>query len=278
MDLVLLSLAVLGGTGILAAIVLYVVAKRFYVYEDPRIAQVEAVLPGANCGACGKSGCHDFATACVKAGSLEGLVCPGAGDEGMARIAEILGVTRGGGAAERVAVLRCNGTCDVRPTVARYDGAQSCALLATLATGTSACAYGCLGCGDCVNACPWDAMHLDTTTGLPVIDDEKCIGCGMCVAACPRKVIELRAKGPRGMRVWVACNNKDRGAVAMKACKVACIGCSKCKKECTHDAISINNNLSYIDYTRCKLCKKCVDVCPTHAIQAVNFPQKKQSL
>lgn len=192
----------------------------------------------------------------------------------MARIGEIVGLVASE-AKPKVAVLKCNGTCDVRPRVARYDGAQSCAVLAMAGTGEGSCPFGCLGCGDCVVACNYDAVRINPETGLAEFDDSKCVGCGACVKACPRHIIELRDKGPRGMRVWVACSNTEKGGVASKECKAACIGCSKCVKVCTHEAITVTNNLSYIDYTKCKLCRKCVDVCPTHAILTANFPVKK---
>jgi ferredoxin len=141
--------------------------------------------------------------------------------------------------------------------------------------GETACGFGCLGCGDCVNACQFDAIHVNPETGLPEVDDEKCVACGACVKACPRNIIELRKKGPKGRRVFVSCVNKDKGPVAMKACKAACIGCGKCAKECPFGAITVENNVSYIDHTKCRLCRKCVAVCPTGSIHAVNFPAPK---
>ena len=174
-----------------------------------------------------------------------------------------------------VAVVRCNGTCANRPKTNEYAGYQSCKVKAALYSGDTGCFYGCLGCGDCVAACQFGAIHMNPETGLPEVDQEKCTACGACVKACPKNIIELRNKGPRGMRVYVSCVNKDKGAVARKACSAACIGCGKCAKVCPHGAITIENNLAYIDFTKCKLCKKCVAECPTGAIHAVNFPVVK---
>ena len=113
---------------------------------------------------------------------------------------------------------------------------------------------------------------MNPETGLPEVDEEKCTSCGACVKACPRHIIELRKKGPKGRRVFVSCVNKDKGPVAMKACKAACIGCGKCEKECNFGAITIEGNVSYIDFNKCRICRKCVAVCPTKAIHDVNFP------
>lgn len=274
MSLILSSIIVLGGVGVLSAAVLYFVSKRFHVVEDPGVALIEAELPGANCGGCGFSGCHDFAVNCAAAASLDGFNCPVGGEKVMTAIARKKGVDA---IAPRpmVAVIHCNGTCENRPVKSYYDGAGSCAILSMVAAGTTDCAYGCLGEGDCVAACNWNAIKMNSLTGMPEIDTDLCTGCGVCVARCPRSLIELRPKGPRGMRVYVACANREKGAAAMKECKVSCIACGKCARSCTHDAIRVENNLAYIDFEKCKLCRKCVDQCPTHAIHAVNFPVLK---
>ena len=253
MNVIILSIIVLGLIGIIGAAVLYLVAQKFHVHEDPRIDQVEALLPGANCGGCGRSGCRDFAVACVGATTLDGLNCPSSGAEVMKQIGDIVGLTPAV-TKPKIAVLKCNGTCDLRPAHARFEGAPSCAVLASLGSGQSACPNGCLGCGDCVEACPYGAMEMNLETGLPQVIEDKCVGCGACVKACPRAIIELRNKGPRGMRVYVACSNKEKGAIAMKECKVACIGCAKCAKACPSECITVTSNLAYIDYEKCKLC------------------------
>ncbi|MGN0187632.1 MAG: Fe-S cluster domain-containing protein [Paludibacteraceae bacterium] len=274
MNTILISLAVLGGIGCLAAIILYAVAQTFKVHEDPRIDQIEAVLPGANCGGCGKPGCRGFAEACVKAGNLEGLRCPVGGDDTMAKVGAILGIEVTAGDA-LVAVVRCNGSCANRPKTSQYNGTRSCIIMNNLYAGETACRYGCLGCGDCVAACQFGAIHMNPETGLPEVDDDKCTACGACAKACPKNIIELRKKGPKNRRIFVSCVNKDKGGVARKACKAACIGCGKCVKECAFDAIVVENNVAYIDYTKCRLCRKCEAVCPTGAIHAPNFPPRK---
>ncbi|MDE6371659.1 MAG: ferredoxin, partial [Duncaniella sp.] len=149
MNVIILSIIVLGLIGIIGAAVLYMVARRFHVQEDPRIDQVEALLPGANCGGCGQSGCRAFAVACVGATTLEGLNCPSSGAEVMNKIGEIVGLTAVA-AKPKIAVIKCNGTCELRPAHARFEGAPSCAVLASLGSGETACPNGCLGCGDCV--------------------------------------------------------------------------------------------------------------------------------
>ena len=275
MNLILIALIVLGVIGAIGALILHVVAKKFYVYEDPRVGQVEEVLPGANCGGCGYPGCHGMADACVKATSLDGLLCPVGGAETMAKVASILGM-EAAAADPKVAVVRCNGTLCARPRTSSYDGARSCAVAAATYAGETGCAFGCLGLGDCVKACQFDAIRLNTETGLPEVDVEKCVACGACAKACPKLVIELRKKGRvvqgNARRVWVSCVNKDKGAVAMKACKSACIGCAKCQKVCKFDAITVADNLCYIDPEKCKACGMCVNECPTKAIHASFTP------
>lgn len=274
MSLVWIATLSLGGIGAISAIILYLVAQKFKVYEDPRNGQVEAVLPGANCGGCGYPGCGGFAAACVKADSLDGMLCPVGGAPVMAKIAAILGM-EAGEVTPKVAVVRCNGNCANRKKTNHYDGASSCAIEAALYSGETGCSYGCLGNGDCENACSFGAIRINPETRLPEVDEELCTACGACVKACPKGIIELRNKGPKSRRMFVSCVNKDKGAVARKACSAACIGCGKCAKECPFDAITITNNLAYIDFQKCRLCRKCEAVCPTGAIHSVNFPPRK---
>ena len=274
MNVVLITIITLSALGATAAIILYFVAQKFKVFEDPRIDQVEEVLPAANCGGCGFPGCRAFAEALVKSDDISGMNCPVGGASVMEQAGIILGKEIKA-AAPMIAVVRCNGNCDHRTHHNVYDGATSCTIASSLYGGETDCSFGCLGLGECVEACQFDAMYMDEKTGLPVIIEDNCVACGACVTACPKDIIELRNKGPKNRRIFVSCVNKDKGAPAKKACSVACIGCGKCVKVCPFEAITLENNLAYIDFEKCKLCRKCVDECPTNAIHELNFPPKK---
>lgn len=264
----------LSTIGVTAAVILFIAARKFKVYEDPRIDQVEEILPAANCGGCGFAGCRNFAEALVKADILDNLYCPVGGNETMAKAAEILGMEVAE-QAETVAVVRCHGTPEYRPRINTYEGASTCAVNHMLYMGETGCGYGCMGHGDCVDVCDFDAIHMNPLTGLPEVTDDKCTACGACVKACPRNIIELRKKNPKDRKIFISCVNMDKGAVARKNCQVACIGCGKCVKVCPFDAITMENNLAYIDPVKCRLCRKCVTECPTNAIHEINFPPRK---
>lgn len=268
------TITTLSVLGILAAVVLYVVAQKFKVQGDPRVDQVEAALPLANCGGCGYPGCRNFAEACVAAGDLSDLYCPVGGQACMEAVADILG-KKVSPKDPLIAAVRCQGTYAHRAKTSVYDSAPVCAVAASLYGGDTGCAYGCLGLGDCVQVCKFEAIFMDPDTGLPVVSEDKCTACGACVQACPRSIIELRKRGPKNRRIFVSCVNQDKGPAAKKACAVACIGCGLCVKACPFEAITLKNNLAYIDYDKCRLCRKCVPVCPTHAIVAVNMPEIK---
>ncbi|MDO9339596.1 MAG: RnfABCDGE type electron transport complex subunit B [Bacteroidales bacterium] len=271
---ILITIISLSLLALISAVILYFVAQKFKVHEDPRIDEIQAVLPAANCGGCGFAGCRNFAEALVNADTFEGLNCPVGGAEVMDMAAKILG-KEALVVDPLVAVLLCNGTPEYRPRTSKYDGASDCRISHNLYIGETDCSYGCLGNGDCVRACSFDAMYMDTATELPVIIDDKCVACGACMKACPRNLIELRKKAKKDRKIYVACSNCDKGGPARKACKLACIACNKCFKVCEFGAIAIENNLAYIDAKKCTFCRKCVTECPTNSIIELNFPPRK---
>ena len=279
--MILIAIISLGAIGVVGALLLFWASKKFEVHEDPRIGQVQSVLPGANCGGCGYAGCAGFAGACVKADSLDGMLCPVGGSPVMSKIATILG-KEAAEAEPKVAVVRCNGTCQARPRTNTYDGVKSCSIASTLYGGETGCTFGCLGYGDCEKACNFGAIKVNPETGLPEVDEDKCTACGACVKACPKNIIELRKKGPKSRRVFVSCVNKDKGAVARKACINACIGCGKCESVCPmyliptklsglknrHPVTALIEKLFFGDYVThtagiCIGCGCCSFVCPS---------------
>jgi Na+-translocating ferredoxin:NAD+ oxidoreductase RNF subunit RnfB len=274
MNTVVITIISLSVIGAFSGFILYLIAQQFKVFEDPRIDDVEGVLPGANCGGCGYPGCRGFAETCVKAESLDVLFCPVGGNDGMAKVAAALG-KQAVAQDPRVAVVRCSGSPDHRVRTARYDGVSSCEIASALYCGDTGCSYGCLGLGDCVVSCTFDAIRMNPVTMLPEVIDEKCTSCGACVKACPKMIIELRKKAKKDRKIFVSCVNRDKGAVAKKACSVACIACKACVKACEFDAITIENMVAYIDPVKCTFCRKCIPVCPTDSIIEFNFPPRK---
>lgn len=260
---VIYAVAVLAALGLVFGVLLAVAGKIFAVDTDPRVEAVRGCLAGANCGACGYPGCDGYAAAVVKGEAPVNACVPG-GAAAAASIGEIMGVSAGEG--ERyVAFVRCAGTRGHAAEKYEYEGIPSCLAASRLpGGGAKACAYGCLGLGDCAAACPFDAMHVEN--GVAVVDRSKCVGCMKCAEACPRGMI---VKVPADSTDLVACASVEKGAEVRKKCEFGCIGCQLCKRECPADAIVIENNLAVIDQSRCVHCGHCSDVCPRGIIRDI---------
>lgn len=239
-------------------------SKVFEVKVDERIAAVREVLPGANCGGCGQTGCDGFAEAVVN-GKAEHGGCPVGGASVAAAIAGIMGVEVCETEAKTARVL-CNGKDGVSRYKYEYYGMEDCRAAAQLFAGRKYCTYGCLGLGSCVKTCPFGA--IDITGGIARVIEERCMSCGKCVAVCPKALIELV---PRSKEYSVMCRSKDKGPVTKKNCDAGCIGCTKCMKTCRQAAIHMEGSLAKIDYDKCINCGECMNVCPTMAIRRLNY-------
>jgi len=256
----LTPILIVVAIGLVCAGILTIASKVFFVPVDETFALLRAELPGANCGACGYNGCDDYANALAEDHSLSCSLCPVGGADVAAKLAEVLGV-EAGSADKEVAVVMCNGHKDAAKTIMEYKGVQTCSAAKQFFGGLSACPHGCIGLGDCVAACDFDAIHI--CDGVAVVNRDQCVGCGVCAKTCPNSVIKLQtAKN----LVVVQCKNTDKGAVARKACSNACIGCGKCAKVCKFEAITVENNVAKIDPAKCKNCGLCAKECPTGAI------------
>jgi len=230
------------------------------VKVDERIERIRDCLPGANCGACGFSGCDGYAVALVTGETATNL-CPPGGAQVLEQINGILGIGKGAGIKKKLAIVHCMGDSDTASDKMEYEGIRTCFAANQLYGGQGACTFGCIGFGDCVGVCPSDAICIENN--LARIDPRKCTGCALCVKACPTGVISMETE-PHN--VAVLCKNTEKGAKLKDKCKKGCIGCMKCVKECPADAITVSESLATIDYSKCTGCEKCFDVCITGCI------------
>jgi electron transport complex protein RnfB len=254
------ALMTMGGLGVLFAGGLAFADRKLRVEEDPRIGDVLSQLPGANCGGCGLAGCQDFAINVV-AGEKAVTGCPVGGPDVAAEVARILGVEVGQN-VRLVARVHCRGGAGLAATKADYVGPATCSAKALVSGGPKSCLHGCLGGGECIAACQFDALVMDEQ-GLPQVIDELCTGCGACVRACPRDVIALH---PEDRDLFVFCRSHDDPKTSRKVCAVACIGCGICAKK-SNGAITMQEHLAIIDYERLDPSIIPLDKCSTGAIR-----------
>lgn len=243
------------------AVVLAIASRRLYVYEDPRIDEVEAMLPHSNCGACGTPGCRPFAESLV-AGSVDPGLCTVNKREMAERIADYLGVDVGEH-ERQVARLACAGGSHVAASRAHYSGLDSCRAAALVSGGGKGCSWGCLGLGDCADACDLNAIQLNGH-GLPVVDPQRCTACSDCVAICPKELFSLH---PLSHRLWITCRNHDPEDEAEAHCEVVCTACGRCSADTPAGLIELQDNLAVIDYRNNTLASPvAIERCPTGAI------------
>lgn len=246
--------------GILCAAMLVVASKLMAVKEDERLPKVRECLPGANCGACGYAGCDGYAKALCEDSSVATNLCVPGGESVAKELSEVLGVEFAN-VERQVAVVHCKGDCDSTEDNVDYKGMESCAAAKLIFGGKGKCGFGCLGLGDCADACPQEAIHI--INGIAKVFSPDCVGCALCVKTCPNHIIALHTVKPQPV---VLCSNKDKGAATRKACSSGCIGCKKCEKACESEAIKVTGNLAVIDYSKCTGCGKCAEVCTTKCI------------
>ena len=255
----ILPIIIFAVLGVAAGVLLTVASKVFAVKTDERLDELNEALPQINCGACGYSGCADYATAVLN-GAPTNMCKPG-GDEASQKISEIMGVAFAD-VAKEVAFVRCAGTCNSTTWKYNYDGVQTCKASNRFYNGSKTCTSGCLGFGDCVRICPEDAISIKD--GIAVVDQKKCVGCAMCAKECPNHLISMK---PLTQKINVVCMSTAIGKVTKSICKSGCIGCKICERKCPSEAIKVENNFATIDYSKCTQCGICADSCPVGAIQ-----------
>ncbi len=264
---ILIPVIVLLVIAVVCAVLLTLSSVFFGVKEDERVAAVRDCLPGANCGACGFSGCDGYAQALAEGKTNNPSLCIPGGDNTAKEVAEIMEL-EAADVVEQVAYIACNGSCSPEGRKYIYDGPKSCKAAKQSYLGDRFCTFACLGYGDCVAVCPRDAICINKEKGIAEIDPRRCIGCGLCQKNCPSGIIHLINDTES---VVVKCNNHNKGADVRKVCTNGCIACGKCVKSCPNGAITLVDNIATIDYSKCNGCKTCHEVCPVHCIHAGNF-------
>ena len=267
-QLIITAVVILAVIGAIAALVLAIASKIFAVPVDEKAEKIRECLPGANCGACGYSGCDGYASALSKGETDNTALCNPGGNEAAKAISEILGV-EAGEVKPMAAVVLCRGFKSNAVEKLIYDGYMSCRMAAQVFGGPKECIYGCLGYGDCLNACEYGAISI--CNGVARINPAACKACKMCVKTCPQNLIEMMPL--EEVKAAVICKNHDKGATTRKECTAGCIGCMKCVKACPAEAITIDRFCAKVDYDKCAGCRECHSVCPVGAIDLVDIRQ-----
>jgi electron transport complex protein RnfB len=269
LGIALWGLAVFTLLGLVFGFALAAAALRFAVPVNPLVERVRESLPSANCGACGFAGCPAYAKAVVEKADVPPNLCA-PGRAPVAKAVAALTHKEVGTVLDRVVVLRCHGTSAYARNEAEYAGVHTCAAASLVFGGPKACKNGCLGLGDCVRACPFDALHLGPD-GIVEVDSEACTGCGICVPVCPKDLFTLY---PRRHRIELACVARDKSGIVRPSCSVGCTLCRKCVAKCPAGAITWDGRTILIDHEKCVAygpdCgEACVDICPSVILHRV---------
>ncbi len=266
---VMIAIFTMGGLGLIFSTLLVFADKKLRVEENPLIAKIAEILPNANCGACGFAGCHDFATKVVEV-KAEPNGCPVGGKDLAFEISQILGI-ESKESVKKVARVLCRGdNKSAKKKSTMYIGPRECSVQAIISGGEKLCYYGCLGGGDCIAVCKFNAIFM-SEDGLPMIIEENCTGCGLCAKACPRGIIEIH---PIDRDVFVFCKSKDDPKRSKEVCLNACIGCGICARK-SDGGIEMMDHLAIINYDKLDPSKIPFDKCSTKAIQLIsNFDEK----
>lgn len=267
MQTILLTVLLIVAIGLIGSVILVVASKALAVQEDSRLSYVRSLLPGLNCGACGYPGCDGYAKA-----MLAGAPCDKC-NPGGARVAQELGEYLGVDAGEPAvhkAVVACHGAADRLDSTVLYEGAPSCRAFSTMNFSSKACTFGCLGLGDCVAACPFEAISINENR-VARVNPDLCTGCGLCTTICPRHIISLQTRSLTETPEFVLCRSTMKGGAARKICGNACIGCHKCERACPEACITVQDNLATIDVARCTGCGTCAQVCPSKVIRPLSL-------
>lgn len=257
MDIIVYTVIVALIIAFSLGVLLGLFKKIFHVDVDPKVAKVREVLSGANCGGCGLAGCDAFAGAVVK-GDAPTDGCVAGGSKCATEVAAILGQA-GVEIKPMVAFVACHGTKDCAQSKGDYEGVKTCQAAQMVMNGTKKCAFGCIGFGDCVKACPFGAMEM-SEDGIPEVNYAKCVGCGKCVKACPKKLISIVAKDTKGAIAVCSCHNENKMQIK-KDCSAGCFKCGICAKKCPQNCIDLSAGIPKIDYAKCTSCGECTRAC-----------------
>lgn len=253
----LIALLLMSGLGVFLSLGLALADRRLHVHVDPRIDTLAGLLPGINCGACGRAGCRSYAEAIIAGLKTAGDCTVGGAHAAGYRATHETAATR------QVARLACAGGSNVARNHAVYQPGETCRGAAMLSGGAKGCVWGCIGLGDCEAVCEVGAIRLNEHN-LPVVDEARCTACNDCVDVCPKDLFSIQLTSHH---LWVACKSLAEGEEALAECAVACNGCGYCAEDAERGGVAMDRGLPVVDYSRnTTFTREIIQRCPTGAI------------